>query len=259
MIAEALHYATSYLATPPAFRQYIGASIGLWSRARRCAKAWAPHEDHCHAFITQEIAKLRQRRTAVILGSGLLRDVPIDLIARQFDTVVLIDLVHLSAAKTKIRSARLKRKLVFIHRDIAESERHFAGETFEAMAFLRDVPFLDLVISANVLSQIALGAEAKLQAAGREGEVESIVPTIIRSHLERLEALPCKSLLLTDIAFDRISAKGAVIDHKDMLFGVEPPLKPARPSSQWQWQVAPLGEASKNYRIEHSVIALSMP
>jgi hypothetical protein len=254
MIAEALHYLTSYLATPPAFRQHVKASIGLWSRARRCAKAWALHEDNCQKFIASEIATMRQKRTAVILGSGLLRDVPIEQIAREFDTVVLIDLVHPTAAKTRIRSAKLKRKLVFINRDIGEGERCFAGEAFEAMAFLRDVPFLDLVISANLLSQMGIAAQAQLEASGRENEVHKLVPQIINGHLDRLSALPCKALLLTDIAYDTLDKHGAIIESHDLLFGIEPP----KADKSWQWMVAPLGELSQDYSINHHVIAKVM-
>jgi hypothetical protein len=52
------------------------------------------------------MAGLRQKRTAVVLGSGLLRDVPIRELAAAFDTVVLIDLVHVASVRLRMKAER---------------------------------------------------------------------------------------------------------------------------------------------------------
>ena len=99
MILEAAQYAATYPVTPKAFRPFVRSSVSLWSRAPRCSHQWAPHEANCQTFIRETVAGIKQRRTAVVLGSGLLRDVPIEFLARSFDTVVLVDLVDLASVR----------------------------------------------------------------------------------------------------------------------------------------------------------------
>ena len=88
-----------YLATPVprAIRRHglLRESIGLWSRGLRQRKAWAEHTRRCKAVVAQSLAGLTLHRTAVVLGSGLVRDVPMDLLVQRFDKVVLVDAVHL--------------------------------------------------------------------------------------------------------------------------------------------------------------------
>jgi hypothetical protein len=254
MIAEMIHYAASYFATPKDFRQHLKGAVGLWARGKRCRKAWTEHEENAKKFIAAEVAKLKMRRTCVVLGSGLLRDVPIELLAKTFDTVVLIDIAHLKSARMKVARLKQSRNVKFIYRDVAEINRWMDGETFEPMAFLRDVPFLDLVISANLLSQIGIAAEEALEATNRADEVETLVPQIIKGHLDRLSSLPCKALLLTDISFVAINRHGEFVADHDLMFGVETP----KPDAMWIWQVAPMGEISKDYSTNHTVIAKVM-
>lgn len=103
MILEALQYAATRAVTPKEFRPHVRYSVNLWARANRCAKAWAEHENNSRQFVLQSAKKLKQRRTAVVLGSGLLRDVPHDALVAMFDTVVMVDLVHLASVQAKLR------------------------------------------------------------------------------------------------------------------------------------------------------------
>ena len=150
MIAEMIHYAASYFSTPKDFRQHLKGAVGLWSRGKRCRKYWADHEEKSKQFIAAEIAKLKMRRTCVVLGSGLLRDVPIELLAKTFDTVVLIDLAHLNAARMKVGKLKQSRNVKFIHRDVAEIDRWMAGETVEPMAFLRPPKTCSMSVCTNM-------------------------------------------------------------------------------------------------------------
>ncbi len=60
----------------------VTASVGLWSRGGRRRAQWEQHHARCHAVVRRSIADLPSRRTAVVLGSGLARDVPmLDLLA----------------------------------------------------------------------------------------------------------------------------------------------------------------------------------
>ena len=250
MILEAIQYAATYPATPNEFRPFIGGSVSLWSRATRCAREWAGHEENCQQFVIDTIDRMRQRRTVVVLGSGLLRDVPVEALARTFDTVVLVDLVHLASVRLWLTMKRLDR-VRLISRDLSGLDPMLSGECLDPLGFLRQVPYLDLVISANLLSQIAVGAERRLEQDKR-ADATDIVPQLIEAHLRGLEALPCSTILLSDVTFKVQDGSGGTKESADLLHGVAPP----DAERQWPWPVVPFGEESRRYRIVHDVVAV---
>jgi hypothetical protein len=249
MILEALNYAASVPLTPAAFRPHIASSVSLLARARRCKTAWAEHEANSQAQVLETVKTMRERRTAVVLGSGLLRDVPIRALSKAFDTVVLVDLVHLSSvrlwlAATGLRNTRL------IHRDLSGFEDAMAGRTPEPLAFLRQVPYLDLVVSANILSQIGVGCRRRLEREGQADRAADIVPALIAAHLEGLGGLPCRSCLITDISYRVTDRQGTVLEEDDLLSSVPVPAHRA----SWDWPVIPFGEGTGDYQAVHRVI-----
>lgn len=253
MILEALNYAASWPLTPPAFRPYLASSVSLWSRARRCAAHWKDHESRCHAVMLETIARLPQRRSCVVLGSGLLRDVPISALSRAFDTVILVDLVHLATVRIGITLKGL-RNVRLISRDLLAGDPSPSAEAAEPLAFLRQVPYLDLVISANLLSQLGIGQSRRLdrtQPALGEPEREAILKRVIARHVDGLRQLPCPALLVTDTGFDILDRSGRREDGVDLLHGLALP----EPDACWDWLVAPIGESAKNYALRHHVIA----
>ncbi|PDS75775.1 hypothetical protein [Rhizobium sp. L43] len=249
MITEALLYAATLPLTGKPHRKFIRYSVNLWSRAGRCAADWAEHEEMSRNAIRTATADLRQKRTAVVLGSGLLRDVPIEDLAKSFDTVVLVDLVHLASVRLRL-AAKTYRNTRLIERDLSGYDDLGAGRAPEPLGFLRSVPYLDFVVSANLLSQIGRGVKRRYEAeTGRMPE--DIVERLIAAHLTGLSELPCRSCLVTDIAYAVIDRNGRTHEEADLLHGVLPP--PAK--AVWTWPVVPLGEESRDYRIEHKVIA----
>ena len=247
MIAEALLYAATWPLTGKPHRKFVRYSVNLWSRAGRCAAEWAEHEEMSRNAIRAATADLRQKRTAVVLGSGLLRDVPIEALARAFDTVVLVDLVHLASVRL---SAKAHRNIRLIERDLSGYDELAAGREPEPLSFLRSVPYLDFVASANLLSQIGRGVKRRYEAEAA-GMPADTVERLIGAHLAGLSELPCRHCLVTDIAYAVIDRNGRTHEEADPLHGVSrPPAKAA-----WTWPVAPLGEESRDYKIEHKVIA----
>lgn len=250
MILEALQYAATWWVTTAENRPSIRYSVNLWSRAGRCAKDWAEHEAKTKGAILQAAASIAPRRTAVVLGSGLLRDVPIVELSRAFDTVVLVDLVHVASVRLWVRAKRLN-NVTFIERDLSGYDDLKAGNPPEPLGFLRTVPYLDLVVSANLLSQIGMSVKKRL-AEERSGTMaESCIAQLIGAHLDGLAHVPAKTCLVTDVAFEVIDRTGNVHERTDLLAGLAPPTS----SAQWDWPVVPLGEESKDYRIVHKVIA----
>ncbi|MNI17605.1 hypothetical protein D3C73_709810 [compost metagenome] len=193
---------------------------------------------------------MKQRRTAVVLGSGLLRDIPILELSKSFDTVVLIDLVHLASVRTWIRAKRLS-NVRLISRDLSGLPDAVSGKVPEPLAFLRQVPYLDLVISANIVSQIGVGCRRVLERSGHENP-DSVVSQLIRAHLDGLAQLPCRTALLTDISYEVHDRQGKVIEADDLLCGVPPP----QAKRSWDWPVAPFGEIGRDRQALHRVIAV---
>jgi hypothetical protein len=250
MILEALQYAVTLPVTRTEFRPHVRSSVSLWSRANRCAKAWASHEENCQSFIREAISGIKQKRTCVVLGSGLLRDVPIADLSLAFDTVVLVDLVHLATVRAWLAAKGL-RNVRLISRDLSGFEDARAGRTPEPLAFLRQVPYLDLVVSDNILSQIGVGCQRQLEREGPRAP-GPILKTLAQAHLDGLRQQPCKTVLLTDIRYAVTDRNGTVIDDGDLLFGAKPPA----PKRQWSWPVAPFGELSRDSQAIHEVIAV---
>lgn len=249
MITEALQYAATYPVTPAQFRPYIRSSVNLWARAGRCAKDWAAHEAQCQDFVRKTVSGMKERRTAVVLGSGLLRDVPVEFLAKTFDTVVLVDLVHPASVRMWLSAKRL-RNVRLIFRDLSGYDEVLARRDAEPLGFLRQVPYLDLVISANILSQIGVGATRRLEAS-KDADAADVVPKLIAAHLNGLAGLPCTVALLTDTRYRVSDRTGRVREDSDLLHGITPP--PA--AAQWSWTVAPFGEESRDYQVVHDVIA----
>jgi len=250
MLAEAVQYAATHMVTPKAFRPFVRSSVSLWSRAGRCAKDWAAHEENCKAFIRETIGGMRERRTVGVLGSGLLRDVPVEALAETFDTVVLVDLVHLASVRTRLKAKRFK-NIRLISRDLSGFEDAAAGKPVEPLAFLRQVPYLDLVVSANILSQIGVGAKRRLERKS-DARKSEISRALIRAHLDGLAALPCKTVLLTDTGYRVTDRKGNVLEEADLLCGVPAPAA----KRAWTWPVAPYGELGRDCQAVHEVIAV---
>jgi hypothetical protein len=250
MIAEAILYLATLPFTVKAHRPFVRHSVNLWSRARRCRRAWAEHEARSKQAILDAMPGLRQKRTAVVLGSGLLRDVPIETLAKSFDTVVLVDLVHLASVRLWL-TAKGFRNVRLIERDLSGYDDLAAGQVPEPLGFLRQVPYLDFVVSANLLSQIGRGVKRRIEAAPSGSMPQDTGARLINAHVEGLSALPCRTCLVTDISYAVIDRTGKIHETADLLEGVSPPAAKDR----WIWPVAPFGEESRDYQIVHEVIA----
>jgi hypothetical protein len=250
MIAEAIQYLATLPVTAKPFRPFIRSSVNLWSRAGRCRKTWADHEIRSRQAIEEAMSDLRQKRTAVVLGSGLLRDVPIEILAKQFDTVVLVDLVHLASVRIWL-TINGYRNVRLIERDLSGYDELAAGDTAEPLGFLRQVPFLDFVVSANLLSQIGRGVSRRLAAESAGKMSDNVGSRLIAAHIEGLGGLPCRTCLVTDISYAVMDRRGKTHEQAGLLLGVAPPAE----RQNWIWPVAPFGEESKDYQIVHQVIA----
>ncbi|WP_237151853.1 hypothetical protein [Oryzibacter oryziterrae] len=265
MLAEALQFAATLALSPRTRPSVISDSVGLWARAGRCRKAWTLHEENCKAAVNHAIDGVQHRGTAVILGSGLLRDVPIERLFSMFREVVLIDICHLASVRAWAKLRRYS-NLTFRTADLSGYDKLLQqtrislatgeedlGVKLDPLGFLRRIDDLSLVVSANILSQIAVGAAARLQRPDGHARImpDDTLRLLVAAHLDSLAALPCKTCLLTDVSFRREDRTGNVTETVDLLHGVEPP----EGDSSWDWPVAPFGEESADIQRIHHCIA----
>jgi hypothetical protein len=249
MILEALNYAATWPLTSAAHRPFIRSSVNLWARANRCRAAWAEHERQTKAAILKAAEGCRQRRTAVVLGSGLLRDVPVIELSRLFDTVVMVDLVHLASVRGWIMAKGLK-NLRLIERDLSGLDAMLTGQAAEPLSFLRQVPYLDLVASANLLSQIGIGASRRISGMERQDMPDNLLPGLVKAHLDGMAEVAAQTVLVTDISYTVLDRSGAEHETEDLMHGVDL----GTTSVFWDWPVIPFGEESRDYQIVHRVI-----
>ena len=228
--------------TEPRLRRLglVGDAVAVWSRGRRHRGAWTPHEARCREAVLSAVADLPRRRTVAILGSGLLRDVPLDALLANFERAILVDAVHLRPARRAARDPRVVWRVGDLS-GAAGLRDGTARDLADPLASIRGEADVDLAISANVLSQLAMPFDDRPDLARR----------IVEAHLDALRNLPCRVCLMTDIAYRERGRDGRDGAPIDLLHGVALP----PPQSSWDWTVAPLGEASRRAAFIHRVHA----
>jgi hypothetical protein len=250
MLREWAHYLT--LPAPWTHRRlgYVRESVSLTSRSRRCRKAWRPHLEAARAVIAQSFADLPQRRTAVVLGSGLLDDVPLAALASAFEAVLLVDAVHPWATRKAVRAHANVRLATA---DLSGSAGWLLGgadDLADALPAIVEGQSVDLVISANLLSQLPI-----LPIAWYEERDRTVPPDlgrrIVASHLAGLARLRTRVCLVTDVEQVEMDRAGGIVDRIDLLHGARLP----PPDRTWDWELAPFGEAERHTRLVHRVWA----
>lgn len=250
----------SYLATrcsPEARRMgYLRESIAIRARYRRCRHAWAPHLAKTRQALTASLECCRQRRTALVLGSGLLLDVPLAELAASFEEVWLVDMVHLPAAR---REAARYPNARCIEWDVTECAAALLdGKGRDALAegtpsaFLRE-DRVDWVGSVNLLSQLPLLPLAWLGEP--PSSTHPLAVAMMRRHLDYLSRFRAVVCLVAD-AEQRWGNREEAMEGADLdpLLGLS-----VHAFDQWWWELAPPGEAGNGHAIRHRVLACHWP
>lgn len=216
---------------------YVRQNGLLHARSRRCRAAWAPHLARARSVIAAAAEATRQRRHAVVLGSGLLDDVPLDALARLFDRVSLVDAVHPWPARLATR------RYPSVALVTAEIGAGLAGTWADLCADA------DLIVSANLLSQIPLVPIDAHEARGHEAP-PSLGAHLVATHLAALDTLAARVervCLITDTVQREEDRAGRTVDSADLLFGIAVPPAP----ETWDWEIAPFGEIGRRRRLIH--------
>jgi len=240
---------------------FLYSSIALRHRYERCKKIWIPHLKNCQDLFNETVQKVPQKRHVIILGSAHLHEIPIHLLLKDFEQITLVDVVHpLKHHWLAKRNPRVK----LVTQDLTEGLQYL-----ESLQSLEDLHQLndrlakeeifkfsgDLIISANLLSQLALlpieAIERKIKRSLTIEEKDKVCTAFAENHVRNLSRCEGKKLIYADRTVTYKNRNGEIIyqgfypvDFSGFQF-----LK------KWNWSIAPIGEASKEYSIEMTIEA----
>jgi hypothetical protein len=241
-----------YLATPmsPAVRdlRYAHELIAIGARHRRCRAAWAGHLARSRRAIITSIGRTRQRRTAIVIGSGRLLDVPLAELAYAFERVILVDVLHPLPMKW---IARRHPNVELLTTDITGTIETLHASRAAILPppqpFARlFAPDVDLVVSLNVVSQIGvlpvewIEAQRGPQAADAAA---AYAATLTRAHLDDLMRCTASVCMIADIEWQHVDRQGTEIERHSSVYDVAVP----HIDEEWIWTMAPIPERDPNY------------
>jgi len=232
---------------------YRAGAVRLWSRHGRLKKIWAPHLENTRRFVCDAARASQGRKTALVFGSGLLADLPLAELCRQFERVELVDIVHLPGVRWRAR------RFANAHFRVADLTGVGAGLVAGDLpvphgAYGLDAAGIEFVVSLNLVSQLPLAALDWLETErGWTAErCEAYGAQIVAAHLAHLRGFDCPVCLVGDAARSSLAKAGGPPERQDALFGVAlPPVDAA-----WDWELAPIGEISKEYAVRNHVVAI---
>lgn len=260
MLAELARYLTTPAPWPVRRLGYLKEAIGCEARFRRCRTSWQSHLDACQDLIREATVRCPSHKRAVVLGSGGLHDVPLADLARTFQEVVLVDVLHLPAARRRLRRFR----------NVRPVDRDLTG-VIEALDDLTEseplpVPGIggcdglmdaDLVISPNLLFQLPIRPRTffETRTSRPAAEVEAFCRAIAQSHLEALASCGGTVCLISEIEHLLVDVDSAVVERDLPLAGVSLP----GGGREWDWDIAPCPEAHPKYSLRYRVRGLIDP
>lgn len=252
MIREIFLYLTTKTNKEAKTFGHLYEAISLGEREKRCQKFWKSHRDNSKRLILEVALKVPQKNSLLILGSGPLHEIPIVELSSLFKKISLIDVVHLDSTKKKF--AHLT-NLEFIEHDITEIETILARDkkAFNAIpqAFLKDQN--DLVISANILSQLAYHLRNYLEKNAKpkltEADLNLFATQVSQDHFLYLKKFPCQVLLITDIETYFKDKNGKSIERQTPYIDLTLP----PPVMTWNWDLAPIPEYNPEISLQMKV------
>ncbi len=261
MIREALEWLLTPCARARRDLGYLNEAIAIGARQRRCRAAWAEHLSRSRQAILDAARNAPGRRTALVLGSGPLLDVPLAELAARFHSVILVDALHpLTARLEARRHANVELVTADLTGALEALHRWQAGERLPApqpLALLQRDD-IDFVVSLNLLSQLGvLPVEWIEKRAGPPGPAlaEAYAADLTRAHLGDLAGCRARVCLVADVEWWRQEPDGRIVERASTIYEVPPP--PA--IAEWIWAIAPAPESDPRLSEYRRVIAAIDP
>lgn len=250
MLIEVLQYLTTPCPGPFRRMGYLKELIATEARELRCRTVWKPHLDRSKSVIANAANASAGNGKVVVIGAGMLADIPLDLLTKKFKRVELVDVCF--TMQTRWNTWRHPR-IELTTCDVTGVTTALAKGELPVPGMPMNVAFADadLVVSVNVLSQlplVPLQALAKSHPLLDDGTIHAFAQGIIRHHLAMLETCRGTACLVTEVE-RQIRNGDQLIEAQDPLWGV----MPDRAGDEWLWDLAPRPEASPDYDIRNRV------
>ncbi|MDT4329490.1 hypothetical protein ACQE3E_05915 [Methylomonas sp. MED-D] len=250
MLEEAWHYLGTRAASPAARRLgYVREAAALETRHRRCRDAWQPHIQATRAALLTSADRLETAGgTALIVGGGIARDLPLADLLTRFQQVVLLDIVFGRATRRLAR--RWPGRVGCCYWDVTGTVEWLAERRRippDVLVSRPSHPELSAkpawVASVNCLMQLPLMPIAWLATHGiGEADLEAFGQRLVEAHLDWLTAWQVPCCLITEVCDTTYDAAGQRLsgnDYRPLLARL-----PATASlaAQWEWFISPPGE-----------------
>lgn len=228
MILEFLKYFTTKANKEARKNGALYESVAFEARAGRLKKSWQSHWDESQKAVSEFVAspELKNAKTLLVLASGSLFELPMNLLLEKFDKIILVDFVFPKRVR-KIASGS-KNKIELVEANLNESEK-----------ITQLIQSADAVLSCNVLSQLHL-FDKKREAKDFQ-----------EKHFETLKAGGKPTLLWSDV--ERVFT----VHGQKQIVQTEETVNANKPSpwKKWTWFIAPAPELHPTYDISLRVEA----
>jgi len=235
---------------------YLSETLDMRRRAGRNSAAWQPHLDATRSFVLSSAERCRSKGTVIILGSGLLLDLPLVELSSMFREVLLKDVICLPETRKELRKhpnvTFLEHDVTGLAADLYRNGLQGVGNLPEPMQTRpQDERDADLVVSLNILSQLWVIPRAyasRLRDIGPE-QVDEWCGRITEAHYASLRALTSPICLIADHQFIKRDRNGTVISTGSTVGNLALP----EPDASWTWNIAPLSKESPDLSKELTV------
>lgn len=259
MLGEWFRYITTF--APERVRKfgYLKKLIKLEFLHKENEDAWEDHVFNCRSFITEAAERCPERGIAVVLGSGLLIEVPLRSLAERFERVYLVDMFHMPQVRARAKKF-LNVKLLYgditgIFAMMKEGE--FPGGSVPAppprIPHLNDA---DFIVSANCLTALAPPFCTYLDRARHltEFDQDRLTLQIQDAHVQAL-ADAKKPVCAIISESERFQLSGdKVVGRTQLTPGLTfPKTATLAHNLEWQWLVSRADGKHEPYDIEHTV------
>lgn len=246
LLFDFVEYLTASCSKQARAMGYLTSSLQTQARYRRCWRAWDSHVVETRRLILQIAEECPRKRKLVVMGAGLIQDVPVFGLSKWFEEVILVDMVFLRATRKEVSDLKNVR---LIEADVTETIHALSRDSgaplprSQPTRFL-DEPTIDLAISVNLLSQLPVIPKRFLPREDSP-ELDAWSRDLQAAHLDYLHKLPGRKILITDTGGMHRDRDGKVVHEWDNLHDLAMP----KPDAEWEWKIAPAPEADR--KLDH--------
>lgn len=248
--------------------KYKADQKGIAVRYLREKENWQPHLINSKNFILKS-AKSKNKKVAVVLGSGWWLDVPAEELSKLFETIYLVDIIH---PKEIVHKARKYPNIKFIETDITGQTENIFELVKNYKKTKSKINLLDLqpqntnfglpenvkpdfIVSINLLNQLDILITSYLWNHNiyTEQEISKFQKKIQQNHINSLQEN--KTCLITDYKELNFDNKKNLTEEKQLVFV---PFPKGKFEQEWTWKFDLTGNYNKNSQTIFKVKAIDL-